>query len=194
MNLNIYGQSSANNIQDLEANLKAQLDKLNQLKLATQNVSNQFSQQSLLQPQTQPQVQNNGVQQQRYCIDCGLKEDWDEFLKLNYGITEKEIFDDYKLFLQAKQEIINEQGRNKLESMKDRIKNNKNTLVKPQVGDVYVQPTTQSVQQSVQQPMQSGVQDINNSINPNNRGVVQPTDGLLPTMPKVDNKQGKNKK
>lgn len=184
MNLNIYGQSGANNIQELESNLKSQLDKLNQLKLMTQNVPNQISQPPVVQP---PQVANNPIQPQRYCIDCGIKEDWDEFLKLNYNITEKQIFDDYKLFLQAKQEIVNEQGRSKLESMKERIKNSK-------VGGMgnistNVQPTTQSVQQPVQQPMQSGVYTVGDSNNVNNGGIIQPSNGLLPTMQKVANKQ-----
>lgn len=190
MNLNIYGQSGANNIQELESNLKSQLDKLNQLKLMTQNVPNQVSQPPVVQP---PQVPNNPIQPQRYCIDCGIKEDWDEFLKLNYNITEKQIFDDYKLFLQAKQEIVNEQGRSKLESMKERIKNSK-------VGGIgnintNVQPTTQQPVQPIQsvqptgQPMQSGVYAIGDSNNVNNGGIIQPSNGLLPTMQKMGNKQ-----
>ena len=64
--------------------------------------------------------------EQPYYLFCGNKEDWDEFLLLNYGITEQTIFDDYKLFLQAKQELQNEQGQNKINVMKDRIKNMNN--------------------------------------------------------------------
>ena len=56
----------------------------NQLKNLQQNIQNQFA------PQNQTQ--------QPYYLYCGNKNDWDEFLMLNYGITERNIFDDYKLF------------------------------------------------------------------------------------------------
>lgn len=80
------------------------------------------------------QIQNNfGINNsqnidnsQPYYLFCGNKKDWDDFLFLNYGITEKNIFDDYKLFLQAKQELIEEQGKNKINTMKDKIRNGNN--------------------------------------------------------------------
>jgi hypothetical protein len=77
-------------------------------------------QQNLYQPQ--PNIQPNN---KSYYLFCGDKADWDEFLYLNYGITEEDIFEDYKLFLQAKQELIEEQGKNRINSMKDKIANNK---------------------------------------------------------------------
>ena len=79
-------------------------------------------------PQQQFNNQQNNTQQniQPYYLFCGNKNDWDEFLMLNYGITEDSIFNDYKLFLQAKQELQSEQGQNKINIMKDKIKN-KNT-------------------------------------------------------------------
>ena len=194
MNLNIYGQTSSS-INDLEANLRAQLDKLNQLKLLSNPQANtqQLPQVSNA-DYASTNVQNNTVQvqPQRYYLDCGIKEDWDDFLRLNYGITEKDIFDDYKLFLQAKQEIISEQGKSKLETMKERIKNSRSVIVeKPNVQPME-QPT--SVQQPVQQPMQQPVGDVGIDINTTNRDIVKPIDGLLPTVQKVGDRQGKTKK
>lgn len=59
----------------------------------------------------QPQMQQNIQQQEQpYYLFCGNKTDWDEFLMLNYNITEQNIFDDYKLFLQAKQEDLKDVG------------------------------------------------------------------------------------
>lgn len=71
--------------------------------------------------QSQQGQQNN----KSYYLFCGDKADWDEFLYLNYGITEEDIFEDYKLFLQAKQELIEEQGKNRINNMKNKIVNNK---------------------------------------------------------------------
>ena len=47
---------------------------------------------------------------------------------LNYNITEQNIFDDYKLFLQAKQEVLKEKGQTRINAMKDKIRGN-NTRV-----------------------------------------------------------------
>ena len=45
----------------------------------------------------------------------------DQFLKLNYGITEEQIFSDYRLFLQAKEELSQDTNKEKLEEMKRKI-------------------------------------------------------------------------
>lgn len=101
----------------------------NQLQNLQQNIQNQFA------PQNQTQ--------QPYYLYCGNKNDWDEFLMLNYGITERNIFDDYKLFLQAKQELVEEQGQNKINTMKDKLKN-KDTMVVPDASiQSNVKPTKQ---------------------------------------------------
>lgn len=197
MNLNIYGQGS-NTIQDLEANLKSQYEKLNQLKM----MSNNLQAQNPVQSQLMPNQQANMVQPQRYYIDCGIKEDWDEFLRLNYGITEKAIFDDYKLFLQAKQEIQDEQGRNKLESMKSRIKNNGvyptaplkevKTNVQPQLQPTKptIKPTTQPIINTIQST--TGL--VNDSSNTINGGIIQPVNPVLPESAKTTTTKGRSKK
>lgn len=211
MNLNIYGQNSPTTIQDLEASLKSQYDRLNQLKLMSNNLQNN---QNNLQPQQD--IQANNMQSQRYYLDCGNKEDWDEFLKLNYGITEKNIFDDYKLFLQAKQEIIDEQGRSKLESMKERIKNNGNNYKKSTVGTPVnvnsvspdmikelanaqqsvlpksVQSAIQPMETTIKQSIPTGVDNIGN--NTINGGIVQPINPVLPEGNKVVTTKGRSKK
>lgn len=199
MNLNIYGQGS-NTIQDLEASLKSQYEKLNQLKLMSGNLQGQTQPQ----PQLPPAPQSNMMQPQRYYLDCGIKEDWDEFLRLNYGITEKAIFDDYKLFLQAKQEIKDEQGRNKLESMKSRIKNNGvypnvppkevKPNVQPQLQPASpVQPNVQPIIGTNQQPVPT-VGPLGDSNNATNRGIIQPVNPVLPESTKTTTTKGRSKK
>lgn len=201
MNLNIYGHTSSNNLQDLENSIKANLEKLNQLKLMS---GSQPSLPQQIQPVSQQDfAQPQQLQPQRYYLDCGIKDDWDEFLKLNYGITEKDIFDDYRLFLQAKQEILSEQGKSKLEDMKQRIKSNKsviteNTNVQPMEQPTNVQqsqPIVQQpvVQQSIQQQSQP-IGPISHNINAVNGDIVQPIDGLLPTVQKQNSRQSKTKK
>lgn len=197
MNLNIYGQGS-NTIQDLEANLKSQYEKLNQLKM----MSNNLQAQNPVQSQLMPNQQANMVQPQRYYLDCGIKEDWDEFLRLNYGITEKAIFDDYKLFLQAKQEIQDEQGRNKLESMKSRIKNNgvyptaPLKEVKPNVQPQLqpTKPTIKPITQPIINPIQSTTGLVNDSNNTINGGIIQPVNPVLPESAKTTTTKGRSKK
>lgn len=197
MNLNIYGQGS-NTIQDLEANLKSQYEKLNQLKM----MSNNLQAQNPVQSQLVPNQQTNMVQPQRYYLDCGIKEDWDEFLRLNYGITEKAIFDDYKLFLQAKQEIQDEQGRNKLESMKSRIKNNgvyptaPLKEVKPNV-QPQLQPTKPTIKPTTQpiiNTIQSTTGLVNDNSNTINGGIIQPVNPVLPESAKTTTTKGRSKK
>lgn len=107
MNLNFYNPNMNNNLENLQNTLQDQIAKLDQLKNISLNRN--------------AQVQSP-LQEQRYYLDCGKKEDWDEFLKINYGITETQIFDDYRLFLQAKIEINESQDKEKLELMKQKIK------------------------------------------------------------------------
>lgn len=99
--------------------------------------------------QVQNQTQNHT---QPYYLFCGNKSDWDEFLMLNYGITEQTIFNDYNLFLQAKQELLEEQGQNKINSMKDKIKNKGAVNVDSTIKS-NVKPTEQN---SIVQPVVVG--------------------------------------
>lgn len=138
---NNYGQPNYNNfnpyanILGLENNQvfqnmqKSVEDKLGQV----QQIQNQFIQ------------QNTQQENKPYYLFCGNKSDWDEFLILNYGITEQAIFDDYKLFLQAKQELIEEQGQQQKNTMKDKIRNNNK-------GFVNVDSTVQSNVKPTKQP------------------------------------------
>lgn len=98
------------NFQKIQQDTQNRLQQLQSV-IGVQPHNNQYNIQQGIEKNKQP-----------YYLFCGDKEDWDEFLLLNYGITEQTIFDDYKLFLQAKQELQNEQGQNKINVMKDRIK------------------------------------------------------------------------
>lgn len=109
MNLNFYQPDNNNYLESLRNTLNDQINKLDQLR----NVSNQ-----VYQPNNN---QTNNSQPQRYYLDCGVKEDWQQFLKLNYGITENQIFEDYKLFLQAKAELHEDANKEKLEAMKNKL-------------------------------------------------------------------------
>lgn len=102
------------NFQKIQQDTQNRLQQLQSV-IGVQPHNNQYNIQQDIEKNKQP-----------YYLFCGNKEDWDEFLLLNYGITEQTIFDDYKLFLQAKQELQNEQGQNKINVMKDRIKNMNN--------------------------------------------------------------------
>ena len=104
MNLNFYNPNNANNLESLQNALQEQINKLDQLR----NMS------------LKPQV-NQPLQEQRYYVYCGKKEEWDQFLKLNYGITDQQIFSDYRLFLQAKEELSQDTNKEKLEEMKRKI-------------------------------------------------------------------------
>lgn len=123
---NLLGLENNSAFQNMQKNVE---DKLNQV----QQIQNQFIQQST-QPENKP-----------YYLFCGNKSDWDEFLILNYGITEQAIFDDYKLFLQAKQELIEEQGQQQKNTMKDKIRNNNK-------GFINVDSTVQSSVKPTKQP------------------------------------------
>ena len=127
MNLNFYPNgfnpmSDTNNVYNPYATLLG-LNGQETLKQFQQNLENKLQQ---LQGQYNNNLQQNNTQnqniQQPYYLFCGNKRDWDEFLILHYGITEQNIFDDYKLFLQAKQEILEEQGKNKKDTMKDKLR------------------------------------------------------------------------
>lgn len=108
---NVLGLENNQAFQNIQKNME---NKLNQV----QQIQNQFAQQTVQQENKQP-----------YYLFCGNKADWDEFLILNYGITEQAIFDDYKLFLQAKQEILEEQGQKQKDTMKEKIRNNNKGFV-----------------------------------------------------------------
>lgn len=124
---------------------------LNMLGVDTNKLMQNFqqtaeSQLKQLQNQFVPQNQNT---QQPYYILCGNKKDWDEFLWLNYKMTEKDIFDDYKLFLQAKQELLEEQGQNKINTMKDKIKNKDNMVTLDATVQSNIKPEKQLVQPNI---------------------------------------------
>ena len=108
MNLNFYQPDNNNYLESLRNTLTDQINKLDQLK----NINTNTLQQNINTQTNQPQ---------RYYLDCGIKEDWQEFLKLNYGITETQIFEDYKLFLQAKAELHEDKNKEKLEIMKNKL-------------------------------------------------------------------------
>lgn len=107
----------------------------------------------------QQQNTQNMSTQQPYYLFCGNKNDWDEFLLINYNTTEKNIFDDYKLFLQAKQEILEEQDKNKLSNMKNRISNSGNTSI-----DSTLKSNVKPSEPIVQQPIHANIQqpEVNN--------------------------------
>lgn len=135
----------------------------------TENIVNPFN-------NTQQNVQSC---KKPYYLYCGDKKDWDEFLQLNYGITEQIIFDDYKLFLQAKQELMEEQGQNKINNMKDRIRGNNfinvDSTIQSNVKPEYKQPDVK--------PKSNIVRDDNSISN----GYNSESDNGLPT-----NKKSKN--
>lgn len=143
-----------------------------------QQIQNQIGLQNSI--MTQNQTQNQQQTQNQYYLFCGRKEDWDEFLMLNYGMSEQAIFEDYKLFLQAKQEILTERGQNKIDNMKDKIrsKNNDNRFVKLDATvQSNVKPTT--VQQPDIQPTTKQATDFNgNSNGISLGGGSEPNNGL----------------
>ena len=130
-NLNFYPNdynNSAFNTQYVSPYQTADLN-LQKLQQETENRLKQISQMTNNIGVRQPHMQQNVQQQEQpYYLFCGNKTDWDEFLMLNYNITEQNIFDDYKLFLQAKQEVLNEKGQTRINAMKDKIRGN-NTRV-----------------------------------------------------------------
>lgn len=130
-NLNFYPNdynNSAYNMQYTTPYSNADLN-LQKLQQETENRLKQIQQMSNNFGTKLPIQQSTQQQGQPYYLFCGDKSDWDEFLMLNYNITEQNIFDDYKLFLQAKQEVLNEKGQTRINAMKDKIRGN-NTGVK----------------------------------------------------------------
>ena len=105
MNLNFYNPHHTSNLESLHNALQEQATKLDQLR----NID--FNNARIAQP----------IQEQRYYVDCGKKEEWDAFLRLNYNLTETQIFDDYRLFLQAKAELHQDTNKEKLEAMKKKL-------------------------------------------------------------------------
>lgn len=104
MNLNFYNPSNSASLENLQMSLQEQIEKLDQLR----NLD--FNQPRRQQPPPQ-----------RYYLDCGNQADWEQFLNINYGITEAQIFEDYRLFLQAKAELSQSQDKERLEEMKKKI-------------------------------------------------------------------------
>ena len=147
MNLNFYNPNNLGNLQDLQSNLQEQINKLNELKNLNITQPNQVIQQPL--------------QPQRYYLDCGNKEDWNEFLRINYNLTEAQIFDDYKLFLQAKAELNEDTNKEKLEEMKQKIQPRRKEKGNDTTQYVSNEQTKQSIYQqpisttNIQQPIQS---------------------------------------
>ena len=134
MNLNFYQPENNSYLESLRNNLNEQIAKLDQLR----NISlNQKPNAVTTEISNQPK---------RYYLDCGIKADWDEFLKLNYGLTETQIFDDYRLFLQAKTELSKDADKEKLEAMKNKLK--------PK-GPIDVANNTNHINESDIEPVQS---------------------------------------
>ena len=111
MNLNFYQPDNNNYLENLRNTLNDQINKLDQLRNVSLNAASNNPNNQNVQP----------LQPQRYYLDCGVKEDWEEFLKLNYNITETQIFEDYRLFLQAKAELHEDANKEKLEQMKSKL-------------------------------------------------------------------------
>ena len=171
-NLNFYPNdynNSAFNTQYVSPYQTADLN-LQKLQQETENRLKQINQMTNNFGVRQPQVQQNVQQQEQpYYLFCGNKKDWDEFLMLNYNITEQSMFDDYKLFLQAKQEVLNEKGQTRINAMKDKIRGN-NTKV--QIDD--------TVQSNVKPNRNIQLPNINGNNNGFNMGCDnKPDNGLL---------------
>lgn len=187
MNLNFYNPN-ATTLESLQNSLQEQFNKLNELK------SIQIGQQSA------PKIQQP-LQEQRYLVDCGNKEDWNEFLRLNYNLTEREMFDDYKLFLQAKAELSEDNNKEKLEAMKQKIAPRKD------VGNVqHTVYTNNNEQQSVQpvhtyqQPVCNEqlvpIQSTNNQLTPQMQqlsGSMQPMQPMQQSQPDITDRRTHNK-
>lgn len=193
-NLNFYpndvNQSSLNNsfnpyntLLGLDNNLNPQL--------IQKNLDNRLNQIQQIQGNygTNQQQNNQEGLKQPYYLFCGDKNDWDEFLMLNYGMTEKSIFDDYKLFLQAKQEILQEQGQNKIDSMKDKIRNKNNDK-----GFTNVDSTIQSNVKPVQQQRVNAEPDINRINNNTSMGYSSQSDNGFGEQDKCQSKTVNRKK
>lgn len=163
MNLNFYNPSHANSLEGLQNSLQEQIAKLNELKSVQ------------IQGMNPPKIQQP-LQEQRYYLDCGNKQDWTEFLRINYGLTETQIFDDYKLFLQAKAELNEDNNKEKLEAMKQKLspsrkeKGNVSNDLQSNVQS-YVQPTTiQNVQPINNEP----IYNVSSTNVSNNTTSIQP--------------------
>ncbi len=126
--------------QKIQAETENRLQQINQLQ---NNFQNPFNQQTNQQQSKKP-----------YYLFCGEKEVWDEFLRLNYSITEQAIFDDYKLFLQAKQELAEEQGKSKIDTMKDRIRNKDVDKRFINVDSTIKSNVKPNIQPTIEQPVQ----------------------------------------
>lgn len=169
-NLNFYPNDLNNTYTPYGAMYNNNFDfKLQQMQ---QNASDRLNQvQELTNQLVQPMQQSNNTQQPYYLF-CGNKREWDEFLILNYGITENDIFNDYKVFLQAKQELADEQGQNRIDTMKNKLRNKGRNK--------RFENVDSSVKSNVKPVV--GRTDFNgNSNNPTNRGDIQYSNGLVDT-------------
>ena len=104
-------------LESLQNNLDEQIAKLNELRS--------------FKPAPQKVVQETT----RYYLDCGNKKDWIEFLNIHYNLTEEQMFDDYKLFLQAKAEVFETNNKEKLEAMKEKLLLTKPKTIKSEHGN-----------------------------------------------------------
>ena len=107
MNLNFYNPSNQGYLESLQQSINDYTNKLNQLKDITLGTNNNNISSSL--------------DPRHYYLDCGIKDDWDQFLKINYNLNEAQMFEDYKLFLQAKMELHKDTDKEKLEAMKQKL-------------------------------------------------------------------------
>lgn len=149
MNLNFYQPGNNDYLENLRATLNENLNKLDQLR----NMS--------LTPNSQTSKINQPLNPQRYYLDCGIKEDWEEFLKINYNISEKQIFDDYRLFLQAKSELSETADKEKLQAMKEKISPNTKIKENRNVGNI-TNDNNQSVNRGGKQTMENNNDSIQN--------------------------------
>ena len=158
MNLNFYNPSHATSLEGLQNSLQEQIAKLNELKSVQ------------IQGMNPPKIQQP-LQEQRYYLDCGNKQDWVEFLRINYGLTETQIFDDYKLFLQAKAELNEDNNKEKLEAMKQKLSPNKKE--EPPIHQPQVAPTQEQSNMFKQNvPSQNISQQTVGNINASNNTTI----------------------
>jgi len=115
MNLNFYNPNNQNYLESLQQSINDYTNKLNQLKDITLGNS---------------APQPAGLNPKHYYLDCGIKDDWDEFLRINYNLNENQIFEDYKLFLQAKVELHEDTDKEKLEAMKKKLSSSSREKIK----------------------------------------------------------------
>ena len=182
MNLNFYNPSHATSLEGLQNSLQEQIARLNELKSVQ------------IQGMNPPKVQQP-LQEQRYYLDCGNKQDWVEFLRINYNLTETQIFDDYKLFLQAKAELNEDNNKEKLEAMKQKLAPNRKEeqhIMQVVNNDSNNMKQNVSPQVVPQQPIQQPVGNINASNNTaiSNTNINQTNNNKLATNTNYNENKG----